>query len=254
MGIEKMEEMHRAYYAIIPATVRYDKSLCPNAKLLYGEISALCNETGYCWATNEYFSTLYGVSKVSISKWISSLIQGGHIESDMKYKEGTKKIEYRYLRIPTTPIKEKLNTPLRKVKYPIKEKFKTPIKEKFKENNTVSNNTSNITLDINTITSEFKRLWDMYPNKKGRTNALKAFEKAVKDGTPIADIEAGIIAYNAEITAKKTEKKYIKHGSTWFNQQAWNDEYETAGGNMNGKYSGSGEVTAKPERTLGTFV
>ena len=71
--------MDRGYYAIIPANVRYDDSLTPNAKLLYGEITALCNERGYCWATNGYFAELYNVSKVSVSKWIGNLKDAGYI-------------------------------------------------------------------------------------------------------------------------------------------------------------------------------
>ena len=85
-----MEEVQKAYYAIIPANVRYDDDLTPNSKLLYGEITALCNEKGYCWASNEYFSKLYGVSKTSISNWISQLRNKGYITCEIVYKEGTK--------------------------------------------------------------------------------------------------------------------------------------------------------------------
>jgi hypothetical protein len=116
------------YYAIIPANIRYDADLTANAKLLYGEITALCNEKGYCWATNEYFANLYGVSKTSISKWISSLIQKEYIFSETIYKEGTKEILNRYLRIVKDPIEEKLNR---------------GIEEKLKDNNTNINNTIN---------------------------------------------------------------------------------------------------------------
>lgn len=122
--------MQKSYYAIIPSNVRYDEELTPNAKLLYGEITALCNEKGYCWASNSYFSELYGVSKTSISKWINQLIAKGYVTSEMQYKEGTKEILNRYLRIVNDPIKEKLNT---------------PIEEKLKDNNTSFNNTTNNT-------------------------------------------------------------------------------------------------------------
>ena len=38
------EENQVNYYAIIPATVRYDKDLKPAEKLLYGEVTALANK------------------------------------------------------------------------------------------------------------------------------------------------------------------------------------------------------------------
>ncbi|MGJ3728820.1 helix-turn-helix domain-containing protein [Enterococcus faecium] len=121
---------HRSYYAIIPANVRYDKRLKPNTKLLYGEITALCNERGFCWAGNEYFADLYGVNKETISRWVSDLIKFGYLNREIIYKEGTNQIINRYLRIN---------------QYPIDEKRNTPIDEKVKDNNTSINNTFNNT-------------------------------------------------------------------------------------------------------------
>jgi len=167
----------KSYYAIIPANVRYDERLTPNAKLLYGEITALCNEKGYCWANNEYFANLYSVSKVSVSKWIQSLIEFGYIESKLNYVEGSKQIFNRYLSL---------------VGYPIKENFNTPIKENFKDNNTVINNTINNT---NNISLDFAELLVFINKAFGRNFKLinpsvkKSFNARLKDGYSKIDIK-----------------------------------------------------------------
>ena len=77
-------ENKKNYYAIIPADVRYNKNLTANAKLLYGELTALSNKYGYCFASNSYFAELYGVSNTSISKWISDLKANWHIQINLK--------------------------------------------------------------------------------------------------------------------------------------------------------------------------
>ena len=132
-----MEETpNKSYYAIIPASVRYDRELTPNAKLLYGEITALCNEKGYCWATNKYFAELYGASKQTVSRWIKSLSDKGYIQSRVIYKEGTKEIDNRYITILEYPINKNDNT--------YTKKSDEPIYKNAKDNNT-SNITSNTT-------------------------------------------------------------------------------------------------------------
>lgn len=70
----------KSYYAVIPAYVRYDKDLSPNSKLLYGEITALCNEKGYCWATNQYFMDLYSLSERTIQNLLKQLVNKKYIK------------------------------------------------------------------------------------------------------------------------------------------------------------------------------
>ena len=120
--------MQRAYYAIIPANVRYDKNLPANAKLLYGEITALCNEKGFCWAGDKYFADLYGVSKTTVQNWLKALFENKYISKEIEYKEGSKEILHRYIRI---------------LEYPTQENLHTPIKENLRDNNTLINNTKN---------------------------------------------------------------------------------------------------------------
>lgn len=115
------------YYAVLSAEVRYS-DITPNAKLLYAEITAFCNMNGECFASNRYFANLYGKSKVTISNWLKELKQNGFIEMYYTYKEGTKEIDKRYIKI---------------LKGGIKENFSTPIKKTLRNNNTSVN--TNIT-------------------------------------------------------------------------------------------------------------
>lgn len=77
------EKRKPGYYAVIPAQIRYDESLRPNAKLLYGELTALAGSDGYCWATNQYFSDLYGLAVSTVSELIKSLADRGYIKIEM---------------------------------------------------------------------------------------------------------------------------------------------------------------------------
>ena len=66
-------------WAILPARVRYDAKLPPNAKLLFAEIAAKTNTLGYCWAYNQYFAEKLGVGADRISGLIGKLEEAGYI-------------------------------------------------------------------------------------------------------------------------------------------------------------------------------
>lgn len=142
--------MNKSYYAIIPANVRYDTELTANAKLLYGEITALCNEKGYCWANNYYFSELYGVSIKSVSRWINQLIEKGYIYSEMTYKKGKKEIDERRIYLGSNPkegIDKNVQTPRQNCPEGIDKNVQTPIDKIVQDNNTSFNTTINNTVN-----------------------------------------------------------------------------------------------------------
>ena len=147
------------YYAILSAEVRYDKNLRPNVKLLYAEITALCNMNGICYASNKYFAELYGKSKGAISGWISELVKHGYIQIDYTYKEGSKEIEHRYIKIMKGGVTEKDN----------------PLYQKTLKSNTT--NTNNNLTDSNIKRFKKPHVFDVatYCNKRNNNIDPEAF-------------------------------------------------------------------------------
>lgn len=132
--------MHMGFYAIIPATVRYDNRIPANAKLLYGEITALCNERGYCWATNAHFAELYDVKNRSITNWLGALEDAGYIQREEIYEKGTKRVQERRIYI----VENNCDTPSKNFPTPLENNFPTPTKKSSKGIIQVNNKTNNI--------------------------------------------------------------------------------------------------------------
>ena len=113
------------YYAIIPAEVRYS-NIKPHAKLLYGEITALSSKEGYCFATNRYFANLYGVTKNTISNWVSQLKDAGFVNVEI-IKKGEEIIQRRIT------LTKKQDTPTHKKEEYINTRINTTINISLRE-------------------------------------------------------------------------------------------------------------------------
>ncbi len=173
--------IHRSYFAIIPASVRYDNRLIPSAKLLYGEITALSNERGYCWASNDYFAQLYGVSKPTIQNWLKSLEDYGHIYREVKYRPNTKEVEARKIRIINTPHQENLVGSPKNLDEGDQENLVTPHQEIYQDNNTSINNTFNNTNKEEVETSPVKYSTEHFTlASKLKNNLINDFPKEMK--------------------------------------------------------------------------
>lgn len=132
-----------SYYSVITANVRYDNNLTDSEKLLFAEITSLSNKYGYCTASNNYFAKLYNVSKVTISRRISSLRNNGYLNVELiKENNEIKQRKLHPLTNTYIPINNSVNTPHNN-------SVNSPINKNVKENSTSINTTSNNITSIN---------------------------------------------------------------------------------------------------------
>ncbi len=75
------------------------------------------------------------------------------------------------------------------------------------------------------IEAEFETLWKLYPRKNSKRDALRHYTASRNRGAKYNDVLNGLYAFLDYIEANKIETQYIKHGSTWFCQECWNDDY-----------------------------
>jgi len=126
-----LNERTPGYYAVIPASVRYDDQISANAKLLYGEISALIGQEGFCYASNAHFAELYRVSERTITGWIGALKKGGYITVEL-VRDAAGQVTSRKLYITASAID---GQPLEKFFYTPRKVFQEGIENNFQYTN-----------------------------------------------------------------------------------------------------------------------
>lgn len=248
------ENINPGYFAIIPGNIRYDKTLCPNAKLLYGEITSLCNKKGHCWASNSYFSKLYNVAERTIQRWINQLVDKKYVYSTVENKNkrflSLNPIEKKSLLFSETKVTggmtklsggyDKNVTHNNKSNNKDKDIYSLSSNEskeyislgqiQKKQNLAVKNKTKKenkkaISSIENDLEKEFlESFWNLYPKKEHKIDAKKAFFKARKTGSKLETIVQGLKNYIAYWQNDNRPKKYIPHAATWLNGKMWVDD------------------------------
>ena len=108
---------------------------------MFGEITALSQKNGYCYASNNYFSRIYNVDPSTVSKWVKGLSDNGYIS--VNYDRKGKEIKSRRLK----PLMDKGGSEINqggieKSQGGVLKKSQGGIEKTAKYNNTSNNNTS----------------------------------------------------------------------------------------------------------------
>lgn len=71
----------------IPHDVMFENTITSSARLLYGKLTGLAKDKGYCTIGNAALASLFEVKPRQISRWLAELSQEGFIVIQVKRKK-----------------------------------------------------------------------------------------------------------------------------------------------------------------------
>lgn len=126
----------------------------------------------------------------------------------------------------------------------VKHRHNTQRKEKESK---VKENKKDSRQSTTDLERDFNLLWDLYPKKTGKKDALKHYKRAIKTGVTNKEIQDGIVKYLEYIKFDNTPNQFIKAGSTYFNAESWTDEYDFTPRKNNKNFSQKGRTETLPD-------
>lgn len=226
------------YWAVLPARVRYDEELRPNAKLIYAEITALADSTGFCWATNKYLSELFGLSKKTVSDLIGTLEKKGYIQTEV-VRDEKGAVSDRKIYVDRVSVIVPDPIPKNGDRYPQNNGY--PIPKNGEENNIYINNNPPIVPHEGDGVGEgkrkrkrvpksvpdwepemFERFWKAYPRGNDRQGAVREWDN-LKPSRKL------MMIMSAALLRQKDSEDWqrgigIPYACRWLSKRRWEDE------------------------------
>lgn len=226
-------------FTMIPIGIQRDPELldkAPKAILLMGEIISMLNITGEFFMSNKEIARRLRVTKPTVNNYLSLLEDKKLIQRIKVIDKNTNEIKGRKIIAGDALVKytsigwsNELNYPSKTgntgVVKPVLHK-KNNIKEQLIEQKNI-HSASGDALRVSELEKSFEKLWQKYPNKKGKKQAFNHYKAWRKKSVKNTDeyLEKKLNQYIAYIKANKIKDRYIQYGSTWFNG-GFDDEYK----------------------------
>lgn len=232
-------EKRPSYWAVLPAPIRYDKKLSPSARILYAEISSLTEETGYCFASNDYFCRLYALSERTIARLLRELEAGGHIRIEngrggkgvlRKIYAGVNPLRASPDKNDREPRQKCQGNPDKNVTHNKKEEQKRehpPISPQGDRPASQSYGESGGKSDVSLPQwkpERFAAFYAFYPKHVGRKAACKAWDKLKPTQSLLRDMGKTLQLQKMTVKWHEENGRYVPDPATWLNGRRWEDE------------------------------
>lgn len=213
-------------FTMFPDFIKSDKRVTNLAKMIYSDIYTIAAQGKEFFASNAWLAERYVTTESTASRAVRNLVECGYINVSMNVG-GDKKVIKRVIKLTTKQKELGKNDNLAKMPSSSKQKRLDELSKNAQGNISTNISTNKPVQSEIELESDFDKLWNLYPRKQGKKAAFNAYKRAIKKGTTNKEIQTGIVNYKKELAYQERPKDKIKLGSTWFNGNCWEDDYET---------------------------
>lgn len=230
-----MSKVRNENHIVIQGWMVNELNLKGNELIIYAIINGFSQtENQKFTGSLQYLADWTNSTKQGVIKNLKSLVEKGYIVKEDKIINGVKFCEY---------YATKFNRVVNKVEQGSKQSLMGGSKQSCINNIDINNINNNIDYKIDNrqqvatvppeeekiLKNEFEELWELYPKKRGKKEAFNSYckyRKSLKDDyITKEDVRAGIEKYNNYIRVNYVQDRFIKYGSTFFEERSWEDDY-----------------------------
>lgn len=212
-------------FAMLPEALLYDPSISMPAKCTYGVLLRHGSDPQNCYPSHRRIAGFLGAKQASVGRWVKELEDAGWIKRVARFTPSGDPDTNAYVVYPRAlqrgvPATERGGVPAT-------ERGGSPLYSATKESNgNESNLNESDALVLELISApgdhphdRFDDFWEVFPLKKGKPAAKKAWVKAVKVDHPDVII-AGARAYAKD---QNRNPSFTKYPQGWLNDERWKD-------------------------------
>lgn len=210
----------------------YNTAILLNQIIFWSDKSK--RKDGYFFKTYDEWEEELCLTKYQVRRSTEKLKKLGFVETKIKKANGSPTLHYKFdsevfadsiVEFIDNRTLRNLTNESEETKLSLTEEYTEDYTEEY--NNTLAHSDERTQKDDKEkeLKQRFEAIWKIYPNKKGKRKAFISYKAAVREGTTDDEIKEGIKAYVEECKKKRTTREFMQHGSTFFNQRRWEDDF-----------------------------
>lgn len=210
----------------VPTALLADNELSDGSKVTFSMLLLFQRRSSHCWPGNKLLAKLRGVNVATVKRHVKQLEAKGWLEryyvspAGIRVESPTPGVDRRHIRVHQCAGGQRTSEPRDGAPLRSGGAHQCATEREPVEREALNKKTSRKRSEESK--EDFDRWWSLWPHKKGKGQARKAYAKALKLTDP-ATLYAALDRQLAHLKDQKA-RGFCPHPATWLNGERWEDE------------------------------